>query len=294
MGTGWQSERFDAERNWLHWAVWAPALFLILLTGLVVTNELTGRLSNTAAAAEARDNAAAWTFVPGAIANLNATAVQICAAEAAMNAANDPAVQQRWQSQQITLMAKYDTAASAYDALVSERIEAGSRRPWEVSPVAPPVSVSKDHACLKLPALVAKTTPAPGPAAVGAAAGFPAPPVVPIDAKDRFLTLEQLDSAAAAAGWPMEAGWWPDMRKIIQCETHSLDRYAHNASDPNGGSFGLAQLNGTQHFTASGEDFNQWSDPVVNLRVALWLRTVRGHFGGAGGWMICSQRWGID
>lgn len=292
MGTGGQNQPFDADG---HWLLWAPALFILLLTGLLVANEMVGRLSSTAAAAEARDDAGAWTFVSGAIANLNATAVQICSAEAAMNAAADPAVQQRWQTQQITLMAKYETAASDYDALVSERIEAGSRRPWDVSPVAPPVSVSKDHACLKVAAVVAKATPAPagGVSAAGGGA-FPAPPIVPIDAKDRFLTLEQLDSAAVEAGWPMDAGWWPDMRKIIQCETHSLDRYAHNASDPNGGSFGLAQLNGTQHFTASGEDFNQWSDPVVNLRVALWLRTVRGHFGGPGGWMICSQRWGIE
>ena len=137
--------------------------------------------------------------------------------------------------------------------------------------------------------------PAPAVVAAQKAAGAPAVPYTgePYTGADRFLTLDQLDAAAAAAGWPMTEGWWPDMRKIVQCESHSLDRYAHNTSDPNGGSYGLAQLNGTQHFIASGEDFNQWMDPVVNLRVALWLRTVRGHFGGSGGWMICSERWGI-
>jgi hypothetical protein len=129
---------------------------------------------------------------------------------------------------------------------------------------------------------------------VGAGGNLDGDTNIPYDATDRFLTLDQLDAAAVAAGWPMDDGWWPDMRKIIQCETHSLDRFAHNTSDPNGGSYGLAQLNGTQHFIASGEDFNNWSDPVTNLRVALWLRTVRGHFGGAGGWYICSERWGIS
>ena len=185
------------------------------------------------------------------------------------------------------LNASYETTAKAYDDRVAQTIANGSRRPWDVTPIAPPASVTKDHSCLKMPA--------PAVVAAQKAAGAPAVPYTgePYTGADRFLTLDQLDAAAAAAGWPMTEGWWPDMRKIVQCESHSLDRYAHNTSDPNGGSYGLAQLNGTQHFIASGEDFNQWMDPVVNLRVALWLRTVRGHFGGSGGWMICSERWGI-
>lgn len=109
----------------------------------------------------------------------------------------------------------------------------------------------------------------------------------------RYLTPEQLDTYAMLAGWPMEPGWWPEMRRIILCENAALDTRAYNPRDPNGGSFGLAQLNGIYHFEQAGEDFRRWSDPVVNLRTALWLRTVYGRFGGKGGWANCAALLGI-
>jgi hypothetical protein len=109
-----------------------------------------------------------------------------------------------------------------------------------------------------------------------------------VDLEQRFITLAALDYAAVLAGWPMDPGWWPEMRSIIQCETRSLDRMAHNTTDPNGGSYGLAQLNGRQHFDKAGESFDLRFDAVVNLRTALWLRTVRGHYGGEGGWGRCA------
>ncbi|GIW12834.1 MAG: hypothetical protein KatS3mg062_0273 [Tepidiforma sp.] len=109
----------------------------------------------------------------------------------------------------------------------------------------------------------------------------------------RYLTLSQLDAYARLAGWPNAPGWWPEMRRIIQCETADLDRLAYNPADPNGGSYGLAQLNGRYHFDRAGEDFRRWADPVVNLRTALWLRTVRGRFGGEGGWANCAAMLGI-
>ncbi|GIW17275.1 MAG: hypothetical protein KatS3mg064_0432 [Tepidiforma sp.] len=125
-------------------------------------------------------------------------------------------------------------------------------------------------------------------ARTGAAAPGTATDVLP-----RFLTLDELDRYARMAGWPDEPGWWPEMRRIILCETANLDREAFNPQDPNGGSFGLAQLNGRYHFERAGEDFRRWSDPVVNLRTALWLRTVRGRFGGEGGWANCAALLGI-
>lgn len=118
--------------------------------------------------------------------------------------------------------------------------------------------------------------PAPAPQAQVTAAGV--------------LTSEQLDHYAALAGWP--ADWWPSMKLIIGCESGGNPN-AHNGSDPNGGSSGLTQLNGRSHFDKAGEDFEQRYDPVVNLRTALWLRTVRGHFGGAGGWKNCAAKFGI-
>ena len=151
----------------------------------------------------------------------------------------------------------------------------GEGRPWDTPAAAPPVSVTKGRACAKLAPPEARPKPlevAPG---------------------QRVLSLDQLDAAAAAAGWPMTEGWWPQMRLIVICESGG-NMFAHNTSDPNGGSYGLAQLNGTQHFDRSGEDFAQRFDPVVNLRTALWLRTVRGHFGGGGGWKNCSEKYGIN
>jgi hypothetical protein len=124
----------------------------------------------------------------------------------------------------------------------------------------------------------------------------PSPPIAVADLPPRpprYLTLEQLDHYARLAGWPEGRGWWPEMRRIIQCETALLDTHAYNPHDPNGGSFGLAQLNGRYHFDRSGEDFRRWADPVVNLRVALWLRTVLGRFGSLGGWANCAARLGI-
>lgn len=128
----------------------------------------------------------------------------------------------------------------------------------------------------------------------------PAPPderaaidSIPVGPSPRYLTPELLDAYGRMAGWPDEPGWWPEMRRIILCETASLDTMAYNPADPNGGSYGLAQLNGRYHFDRAGEDFRRWSDPVVNLRTALWLRTVRGRFGGEGGWANCAALLGI-
>ncbi|MEJ5221892.1 MAG: hypothetical protein WHT63_07800 [Tepidiforma sp.] len=137
-------------------------------------------------------------------------------------------------------------------------------------------------------AFAAEPGDGPDAARAGDAAAGTAPEVLP-----RFLTLDELDRYARMAGWPDEPGWWPEMRRIILCETANLDREAFNPQDPNGGSFGLAQLNGRYHFDRAGEDFRRWSDPVVNLRTALWLRTVRGRFGGEGGWANCAALLGI-
>ena len=99
------------------------------------------------------------------------------------------------------------------------------------------------------------------------------------------LTLDELDEAALQAGWPKIEGWWPQMRQIItEFECPSLSTHCYNGADPNGGSYGLAQLNGRDHFDTCGEQFEMRYDPVVNLRVALCVRAALGHFGGPGGW----------
>lgn len=219
----------------------------------------------------------AWGWVPGALAELSASAIQSCTAQLAVTQAANAGQKDEREVRVRLIGLDYGRISDEYNLRLEAQLATGQRRPWDVPPVAPPMSVMQGRACIKLPAIVQAVRPQP-----------PA-----LEPGQRFLTLEQLDAAAAAAGWPNEPGWWPDMRLIIQCETGSLDMYAHNTSDPNGGSYGLAQLNGRQHFDRAGEDFEQRFDPVVNLRTALWLRTVRGHFGGEGGWKICSERYGI-
>ncbi|OAI44589.1 hypothetical protein AYO38_00410 [bacterium SCGC AG-212-C10] len=135
----------------------------------------------------------------------------------------------------------------------------------------------------------AESTPFPGKIAATNDVALRLPLIdassAPIAPAERVLTLEQLDAAALRAGWPRVDGWWPEMRRIIvEDECPTLNTHCYNGDDPNGGSYGLAQLNGRQHFDYCGEDFDQRYNPVVNLRTALCVRATLGHFGGEGGW----------
>lgn len=219
-----------------------------------------------------------WTFAAPAIDRLNAAAIQVCAADVLADSAVGTTNEEIRKAQVEVLAGEYTAAAREYNRQVRARIDSGIARPGDVPSRALPLDLARQQLCLK----TAKSPPLASPT-----------PSLPSNA-GRFLTLEQLDAYAAAAGWPNEPGWWPDMRKIILCETRSLDTMAHNTSDPHGGSYGLAQLNGSYHFERAGENFEQRFDPVVNLRTALWLRTARGHFGGYGGWYNCAKLWGIE
>ena len=133
--------------------------------------------------------------------------------------------------------------------------------------------------------------PAPASTSVAAAALHQPVPLDPITLEPLYITPEQLDVYAVEAGWSGES--WQLMRRIIiECECRSLNVRAHNASDPQGGSHGLAQLNGRYWFDRYGEPFELRYDPVVNLRTALKLYQERGRFGGRGGWS-CADRLGI-
>jgi hypothetical protein len=179
---------------------------------------------------------------------------------------------------------RYREAAADYNNQVAALVLSGAERPSAVATEALPLAEMRAAVC---------KAPTPTPTPIHTPTPIPTPTPI-VDLNQRFLTLPALDYAAMLAGWPMDQGWWPQMRAIIQCETRSLDRFAHNSTDPNGGSYGLAQLNGRQHFDRAGEDFEMRFDPVVNLRTALWLRTVRGHFGGFGGWGRCAEWLGIN
>lgn len=224
-------------------------------------------------AVASEEYASPWGFADTALAQLNTLAIQSCAAERGGVGDGDQAVV--FQAQQASIDRRYTSLARDYDKRVHDKVADGERRPWEVPAGAPPLSLAKARVCLK-----------PGEA----------PPPVPIRPEQfvhasNVLSEAELEQAALAAGWPAGPGWWDDMRRIVYCES-GRNTLAHNTSDPNGGSYGLAQLNGRQHFDKSGEDFELRYDPIVNLRTALWLRTVRGHFGGGGGWS-CADKLGI-
>ena len=214
-----------------------------------------------------------WDFANDSLGQLSTLAIQSCAAERGGSGDGVQAI--LFKAQVESIDRSYVSLAKSYDRRVREVVATGERRPWEVPAGAPPLGVAKAGVCLK-----------PGEV----------PPPLPIRPEDfvhasNVLTETELELAALAAGWLVGPGWWDDMRRIVYCES-GRNTLSHNKSDPNGGSYGLSQLNGTQHFTKSGEDFELRYDPIVNLRTALWLRTVRGHFGGGGGWS-CADKLGI-
>lgn len=214
-----------------------------------------------------------WDFAADSLAQLNGIAIQSCAAD--RGAASSGAESAVWLTQQATLQRRYTALAGDYDRRVGDVVANGERRPWEVPAGAPPLATAKTRVCLK-----------PGDAPLPAT-------VRPEDFvhASSVLSEAELDVAGLAAGWPQGPGWWDDMKRIVYCES-GRNIFSHNTNDPNGGSYGLAQMNGRQHFDKSGENFDERFDPIVNLRTALWLRTVRGHFGGGGGWS-CADKLGI-
>ena len=230
-----------------------------------------------------------WANARSTVDALNAQAIQICSTEATARAAVGTPNESIRQAQVEVLSGEYAQAEKAYNEQVRALVASGAQRPWDVPTKALPLDLAKNKFCLRVAVAPPKAVKAVISAQVQT--GPEAPYYAPAE---RFITLEQLDEYARQAGWPDAPGWWPDMRKIILCETRSLDTMAHNVNDPAGGSYGLAQLNGSYHFINAGEDFAMRYDPVVNLRTALWLRTVRGHYGGTGGWANCSALWGID
>lgn len=100
------------------------------------------------------------------------------------------------------------------------------------------------------------------------------------------LSEAEMDALLAATGWPVE--WREEAKAIAWCES----RYRPGAVGDGGNSLGIFQL-WTGWFAAAGEDPEQAYDPTVNSRVALYVRTTRGRWGGGGGWS-CAGLNGIE
>lgn len=100
------------------------------------------------------------------------------------------------------------------------------------------------------------------------------------------LTEAEMRAVLTEAGWPAE--WHDDALAVAWCES----KWSPYAVGDGGNSLGAWQL-WRGWWAAAGEDLEQWADPLVNARVALYVRSVRGRFGGPGGWS-CAERMGIE
>ena len=100
------------------------------------------------------------------------------------------------------------------------------------------------------------------------------------------LTEAEMRAVLVEAGWP--AAWHDDALSVAWCESH----WSPYAVGDGGNSLGAWQL-WRGWWAAAGQDLGQWADPLTNARVALYVRSVRGRFGGPGGWS-CADRMGIE
>lgn len=260
------------------------ALVVVGLTGLVITVGAALGIPPMAALAttgEPRD----WDFADSASEELRTIAMQVCGAEALSLSFTGTDQEEVRKAQVLNVIGEYKAAEQAYNQRVRTLVASGSQRPASVESKALPLDLAKATYCLRTEKSLPLATPTPVLSEL--------PPLAGWGSRVHRLSVDELDHYAAVAGWPNEPGWWPEMRAIVICESGG-NIFAHNTSDPYGGSWGLAQLNGRYHFDRAGEDFEQRFDPVVNLRTALWLRTARGHFGGGGGWKLCSDLLGIN
>lgn len=105
--------------------------------------------------------------------------------------------------------------------------------------------------------------PAPAPPVETAPPAAPAPaPVAPVAAVSSVvLSYDELIAAATTAGWPAER--LDEVARVAWCES----RFRSDAVGY--GTYGLMQLI-PFWFEVTGTDFALWSDPVTNLRVALY------------------------
>jgi hypothetical protein len=105
-------------------------------------------------------------------------------------------------------------------------------------------------------------------------------PVAPLPIPS-VLTGDTVRQLLRDAGAP--ESWVEALVAIAYAES----RWSPGAVGDGGNSLGLYQL-WTGWFAAAGEDLAQWADPAVSTRVALYVRSQRGRFGGPGGWSVAA------
>lgn len=127
---------------------------------------------------------------------------------------------------------------------------------------------------------------------------MPALPPAPVQAVSAASYGEQLTEAKmralyAEASVPLE--WVEPLLAIAFCESgfwwEGQRWWQANAVGDGGASLGVHQI-WTGWFAAAGYSLDEWSNPLINTKVALYVRATRGRFGGGGGW-TCATILGI-
>ena len=118
----------------------------------------------------------------------------------------------------------------------------------------------------------------------------PPPYAAPTDRDDPPVTPDEFRALVRAAGASEE--WTELLLQICLCESSGGTGLLWPGETGDGGSsLGMCQL-WSGWFPAAGYDKAQWYVPGVNAATAVYVREVRGRFGGQGGWS-CADILGI-
>lgn len=173
-------------------------------------------------------------------------------------------------------------AVTAPDSVVTQE-SAALQPPASDNAAAAAVQEAPAPEPTRAPAAVDTAPPPPAPAAVAPPLPEPTVAAAPVG---RYLTSAEVRAAVIAAGWP--SSLVEEVVNVAWCESrfHSGAQY--------GGALGLMQMM-PYWFTSAGLDPNQWSDPVTNMRAALFAyqEHERNHAEPWGPW-TCKPDHGLD
>ncbi|MFN8617097.1 MAG: lytic transglycosylase domain-containing protein [Dehalococcoidia bacterium] len=189
--------------------------------------------------------------------------------------------------------AEITVPATAYAQVIPAQTDAAPAITEQAAALQPPSSENAAAAAVQQAAppaaeptqapRVETAPPPPAPAAVAPPA--PEPTLAP-EPVGRYMTSSEIRAAVVAAGWP--SALVEDVVNVAWCESrfHSGAQY--------GGALGLMQMM-PFWFTAAGLEPSQWSDPVTNMRAALFAyqEHERNHADPWGPW-TCKPDHGLD
>ncbi len=220
------------------WFVRPAEVIMLSLSFFLAAHLLSGGTASVSA-----PQIRSWTLVPASAASAQVSTVLVPSAtgEATPEAVTVPVpVQAEAAAEAAPAPAVAATTREAENEIAPAPAPApglGAAAVHDTPPVAPPAPVEQ---------------PAPAPAAVATP-----PPAVSVG----VLSYAEIVAAAAAAGWPADR--LDQVARVAWCES----RFRPDAVGY--GTYGLMQLI-PFWFEATGTDFALWSDPVTNLRVALF------------------------